>query len=129
MQELLTFLVLKTQHGVSSLVWDHDLITYEFINNGIMYAFIAILMFIWFKWVLRHFPQIAKTNYSSIMSTHMDKFDSSWTHFKVIWYMSFFLQICRENSSCIEFWQESHLHYVQNWIHLLQYLAELYLES
>ena len=129
MQELITFLVLKIQHGVSGLVWDHDLIPYELINNGIMYAFIAILLFIWFKWVLMHFPQIAKSNYSFIMSIHMDKFGSSWTDFKVIWCMSFFLQICRENLSCIEFWHESHLHYLKNWIHLLKYLAELYLES
>ena len=119
MQELVTFLVLKIQHGVSRFVWDHDVISYEFITSGIIYALIPIL----------RFPQIVKSNYSFIMSIHMEKFGSSWTDFKVIWFMSFFLQICRENSGSIEVWQESHLHYVKNWIHLWQYVAELYLES
>ena len=129
MQELVTFLVLKIQHVVSRFVWDHDVIPYEFISNGIMYALFTILRTIRFKWFLMHVPQIAKSNYSFIMSIHMDKFGSSWTDFKVIWCMSFFLKICRENSIFIEVWQESHLHHMKNWIHLWQHVAELYLES
>jgi hypothetical protein len=58
----------------------------------------------------------------------MEQLHSHWTDFDRIWYLGFFLKICRENWSFITIRQEQRVLYRNMFSHLWQYLDVLVLE-
>ena len=61
-------------------------------------------------------------------AVRMEQLGSHWTDFDETSHLRFFSKICSDNSSFIQIWQEQRLHYMKTLSHVLQYLAEFFVE-
>ena len=91
-----------------------------------------IYIYIYFWLVGRYCKSCVKATFSFVMSIRPSFLSHGtpqphWTNFQEIWNLSFFSNICRENSSFIQIRQYQVL-YVKTYVHLWSYLAPSFLE-